>query len=86
MAKFGIIHPPAGGSAFTFASGSFGWHVVLVYIIGILISILTAVFINNWSVERQYPIYWWGLKSSFFPDVCRRSRRRKDQGPASKKV
>jgi CBS-domain-containing membrane protein len=86
MAKLGVIHPPAGGSAFTFASGPFGWRAVVVYLVGVVVSILAAVLINNWSVERQYPIYWFGLKAPCLDRCGFAARRRKDAEPASKKV
>jgi CBS-domain-containing membrane protein len=58
MSKFAIIHPPAGAAAFSFASGALNWATMLVFLVGYVITIMISMVLNNWSVERQYPIYW----------------------------
>jgi CBS-domain-containing membrane protein len=58
MSKLAIIHPPAGAAAFSFASGSLGWGTMVVFMVGYIVTIAISMFLNNWSVERQYPIYW----------------------------
>jgi CBS-domain-containing membrane protein len=63
MAKLGVMHPPAGAAALVFASGSFGWGNMLFVLVGNVIAIGAATFINNFSEYRQYPIFW-GLHCS----------------------
>ena len=58
MSKLAIIHPPAGAAAFSFASGALNWATMLVFLVGYVVTILISMLMNNWSVERQYPIYW----------------------------
>jgi len=64
MARFGIIHPPAGAAAIVFASGKFGWEHMGIFIGGVCISISTAVMVNNWSDKRQYPTSWYLIRKA----------------------
>jgi CBS-domain-containing membrane protein len=58
MAKMGVTHPPAGAAALLFASGSYGWGNMLFVLVGNVIAIGAATFINNFSDYRQYPTFW----------------------------
>lgn len=59
MAKCGIMHPPAASSALIFATdNSVNGIYFLLILFGYIISIIMAIFINNLSQKRQYPIYW----------------------------
>ena len=62
MVRLGITHPPAGASALIFSSGQYDWNHVLVFFAGNALAIALAVFINNLSLKRQYPLYW-GVES-----------------------
>ena len=57
-----IIHPPAGASTIVFASGIFRWAHMGIFLIGVCISTINSVIINNWSDKRQYPTSWPYLK------------------------
>lgn len=58
MSKLGVTHPPAGAAALIWASGRFRWAHVGTLLLGNLVAIGTATFINNVSDQRQYPTYW----------------------------
>lgn len=63
MVKLGVTHPPAGASALMVASfprtsAATGWGNMATSLVGNLIAIAMATFINNISQMRQYPIYW----------------------------
>jgi CBS-domain-containing membrane protein len=58
MVKLGVTHPPAGSVALLFATGQYGWGNLLFIMIGNVIAILAATFINNLSDSRQFPSYW----------------------------
>mmetsp|Transcript_17366 Transcript_17366/g.28529 ORF Transcript_17366/g.28529 Transcript_17366/m.28529 type:complete len:566 (+) Transcript_17366:232-1929(+) len=59
MAKLGIIHPPAGAAAIIFSSGKVGWVDFGIFLVGVCMTIVTAVVINNASDRRQYPTSWY---------------------------
>lgn len=59
MAKMGIIHPPAGASAALFsATDRLDGVFFALMLLGNVIAILTAIFINNINDKKQYPIYY----------------------------
>lgn len=58
MSKICIVSPPAAANAFVFADGTYQWTSLLTSLIGCVIAILYAVFINNMSDKRQYPSSW----------------------------
>ena len=60
-ARLGVLHPPAGASAIILAGGGFGWDSVWATLVGTALAIVVATVFNNWSAERQYPMYWTGL-------------------------
>ena len=64
MARFGIIHPPAGAAAVVFSSGKYGWEHMGIFLSGVAIAISTAVAINNWSDKRQYPTSWFLIRKA----------------------
>lgn len=57
MARCGVTHPPAGASAFLFASGLFGIRHMLLLLLGNLVAIVVGAVVNNTSEKRQYPTY-----------------------------
>lgn len=72
MARFVIIHPPAGAACVVFSSGKYGWEHMGIFLSGVSIAITTAVLINNLSDKRQYPTSWYLIrkaKSSCSPTV-----------------
>jgi len=59
MCKLGLTHPPAGASAVVFASNSkWGFTHMGVLLVGNVLTVLAAAFVNNWSDQRQYPTFW----------------------------
>jgi HPP family len=67
MVKLGITHPPAGAMAVVFATSritpnhgeaNWRWTHFVMAIVGYLLSIITAMLVNNWSDFRQYPTFW----------------------------
>ena len=58
-ARLGLIHPPAGATAVVFSYESHGIEEMLLFLVGVLITIVTAVAINNMSDKRQYPSTKW---------------------------
>jgi len=58
MMKLGIVHPPAGATAFIFSGGGFGWPSMASMLLGNLLAIACATLINNWNEKRQYPTFW----------------------------
>lgn len=58
MTRCGVTHPPAGASAFLFASGQFGITHFLLLLGGNMIAILVGSVLNNTSEKRQYPTYY----------------------------
>jgi CBS-domain-containing membrane protein len=68
MVKLGLIHPPAGASALHYSTGLSRWYSFLFFMIGNVLCIIVATFINNLSPKRQYPSYWGipGVDEEFF--------------------
>lgn len=69
--RLGITHPPAGAAAIVFASGKYRWEHMGIFMVGVCISIINGVLINNWSDQRQYPTGWpylKAIKAMLFPD------------------
>ena len=65
MGKTGFIHPTTGGEALFYAyTGVTDWELISVILFNYLVGIVIAVVINNLSVDRQYPTYW-------FPTILR---------------
>ena len=64
MARLGIIHPPAGASAIVFSSGKVGWVDFGIFLVGVCMTIVTAVIINNASDRRQYPTSWYFINKT----------------------
>lgn len=64
LARFGLIHPPAGAASVVFASGKYGWEHMGIFLSGVAISISTAVMVNNWSDKRQYPTSWYLVRKA----------------------
>ena len=58
MTRCGVTHPPAGASAFIFASGQYGLTHVVILLIGNIIAIVLGSVLNNISDKRQYPTYY----------------------------
>ena len=66
MAVLGVIHPPAGSTAWIIASNGDSrfpnlpgcWAMFFTLILGNVIAIAMSVLINNFNERRQYPIYW----------------------------
>jgi CBS-domain-containing membrane protein len=61
MVELGVTHPPAGSVALLFATGQYGWGNLLFIMVGNVIAILAATFINNLSDSRQFPSFWIGM-------------------------
>mmetsp|Transcript_8691 Transcript_8691/g.18348 ORF Transcript_8691/g.18348 Transcript_8691/m.18348 type:complete len:294 (+) Transcript_8691:797-1678(+) len=62
MAYLGIIHPPASGLAFTFATTkkAWGFNNILMVLFGDVIMILGSMVILNLFQSKQYPMFWFG--------------------------
>lgn len=59
MCKMGITHPPAGAAAAIFASNdNFDGVFFGLMLLGNVIAISTAIFINNLNDKKQYPMYY----------------------------
>lgn len=58
LQRFGIIHAPAGAAAVVFAMTPYSLEHNLIFLVGVLLSVVIAVAINNLSDRRQYPIYY----------------------------
>ena len=58
MVKLGLTHPPAGAMALLFSEGNLGWSHFAVSLLGSVIAIAMATFINNSTELRQYPTSW----------------------------
>ena len=64
MQFFGVSHPPAGAVSLIFISGppkitGMQWYFLLCpLLLGNVIAVLMASWINNLSSKRQYPMYW----------------------------
>lgn len=64
MQFFGVSHPPAGAVSLIFITGSptitgMQWAFLLCpLLLGNVVAILLASWINNLSSKRQYPMYW----------------------------
>ena len=64
MQFFGVSHPPAGAVSLIFISGppkitGMQWYFLLCpLLLGNIIAVLMASWINNLSSKRQYPMYW----------------------------
>lgn len=58
MARTGLTHPPAGASAFLFASGQYGMTHLAVLLVANILTIFLGSVINNMSEKRQYPTYY----------------------------
>lgn len=59
MTRLGITHPPAGAAALIFTGNEkLGWGNMLFMLVGTVLAVLSATFVNNWSDKRQYPSYW----------------------------
>jgi CBS-domain-containing membrane protein len=58
MTRCGVTHPPAGASAFLFASGHYGITHMILLLIGNVLAIGLGSVINNLSEKRQYPTYY----------------------------
>lgn len=62
MQKCGIIHPPAGAAALIFALSKedivSDLLNIAVFLAADIIAICSAIFLNNLSETRQYPMYW----------------------------
>ena len=66
MAKFGIPHPPAAASMVALLDHYIPGETKLLTSLGVamilifanILAIATAIFINNLSEQRQYPVYW----------------------------
>ncbi|EJK71817.1 hypothetical protein THAOC_06706 [Thalassiosira oceanica] len=55
----GITHPPAGAAAAIFASNdNFDGVFFGLMLLGNVIAISTAIFINNLNDKKQYPMYY----------------------------
>eukprot|EP00928_Gymnodinium_smaydae_P031384 TRINITY_DN23045_c0_g2_i1.p1 TRINITY_DN23045_c0_g2~~TRINITY_DN23045_c0_g2_i1.p1 ORF type:complete len:530 (+),score=73.08 TRINITY_DN23045_c0_g2_i1:43-1632(+) len=64
-AKAGVIHPPAGASAFLFAANpALSFLSMGLVLAGYVLSIALATLLNNLNDKRQYPMYW-----KFFPQL-----------------
>jgi len=63
-ARLGIIHPPAGASSIVFSYDNYGPDDMVIFMVGVAISIFIAVVINNLSDKRQYPSGKWALLQS----------------------
>ena len=63
MTRLGITHPPAGAAALIFTGDEeLGWGNLLFMLVGTVLAILSATFVNNWSDKRQYPSFWIGFR------------------------
>lgn len=59
MTKLGLTHPPAGAAALAFsANASYIWSNMGTFLLGNLIVVIAAAFLNNLSAKRQYPTSW----------------------------
>uniref|UniRef100_A0A7S0VHV0 HPP transmembrane region domain-containing protein n=1 Tax=Hemiselmis tepida TaxID=464990 RepID=A0A7S0VHV0_9CRYP len=63
MAATGMTHPPAGACTLIYISNasikSLGWLFILVPVItGSLVMLGIALFVNNLSKHRKYPLFW----------------------------
>ena len=62
MQKCGIIHPPAGAAALIFALSKeeivSDLLNIAVFLAADIVAICLAIFLNNLSETRQYPMYW----------------------------
>jgi hypothetical protein len=55
------VHPPGGATALLAAVdpliSTLGWYFVALVVLGSLLMLLCALFINN--IQRQFPVFWW---------------------------
>jgi CBS-domain-containing membrane protein len=58
MTRCGVTHPPAGASAFLFASGLYGITHFVLLLAANFIAIFFGIVTNNLSEKRQYPTYY----------------------------
>jgi len=58
-ARLGLIHPPAGATSVVFSYERHGIEDMILFLIGNVIAVVTAVTINNMSEKRQYPTTKW---------------------------
>ena len=64
MQRLGITHPPAAAAMVAVMTRPVGftWTAALWLLVGNALAVAIAVFVNNSSEHRQYPVYWqWGL-------------------------
>jgi hypothetical protein len=61
MVKCGVTHPPAGAHAVLLSSGEYSWVLYGIGLFGTLVSIIPATLVNNLSLKRQYPTYWFAI-------------------------
>ena len=58
MTRLGITHPPAGAAALILSgSTQYDWMILPLMLLGNVLAIIMATFINNLSEKRQYPTY-----------------------------
>ena len=55
---FGLTHPPAGAAAIVFSAMDYSWVHMILFEVGVLISIVLSIIVNNLNEKRQYPTYW----------------------------
>jgi CBS-domain-containing membrane protein len=52
-----FTHRPAGAHAVLYASGKYNFAFYALVVLSSVISIITAMVVNNMSTQRQYPTY-----------------------------
>jgi hypothetical protein len=59
MSKLGLAHPPAAAVIIAlFTQPNFTLTSSMFVLLGNMMAIATAIFVNNLSEKRQYPVYW----------------------------
>ena len=84
QAYMGILHPPATGLAFAFAtSEALTWGSIWPVLVLDVMMVIMAMMILNLSEKQQYPLWWLGLgyastggSRKYLTNVVRREWRR----------
>lgn len=58
MVKLGLTHPPAGAASLLFVGQDLKMSNLAATLLGNVVAVAAATFINNLSYKRQYPTTW----------------------------